>query len=437
MLLGAPRQIGRLVSHMTNLRQDRVPGPTLSPTSANPSGGSAVNGRPGSPGSVVLSLRLRTTDSSGASADVSWSPSAVAHSPAAALCFDVLAASGGALDPAPDGTLTARFSNLQSALLAARRLQWAIEGLADAGSTVSVGVAIQSLESQDAAEVLPSPDTATPGARVWVNSTIAEAVQQLPGSILSNASEGNWREVQWRAPGTPSNLAADEQAVLSLIQALGRKDPCVAQPEQPEAVPHVPAPATTGVHPAPGLGRSHVESARAFGLGKRKWLILGGAAVVVVLAAILVIPAMVSGGHSKVPAQTTDTSRPVPANSSNALPAAETPAATDKAHDQSGSSGEALQKPPAKTSKPPKWEPKSESKIEPQPALKPSGSCELTEAEIPRSLARAENLMYAGKLDDAQDAFQHLLGCPSAHEKAAAGLQRVKQRMATQGLSGP
>jgi hypothetical protein len=43
--------------------------------------------------------------------------------------------------------------------------------------------------------------------------------------------------------------------------------------------------------------------------------------------------------------------------------------------------------------------------------------------------------MYAGKLEAAQDAYQRLAGCPTAHDKAAEGLRLVKQRIAAQSSS--
>jgi hypothetical protein len=53
------------------------------------------------------------------------------------------------------------------------------------------------------------------------------------------------------------------------------------------------------------------------------------------------------------------------------------------------------------------------------------------------SLARADNDMHAGKLAEAQAAYQRVLGCPAAHEQALQGLQRVKLRIAAQSSSGP
>ena len=45
--------------------------------------------------------------------------------------------------------------------------------------------------------------------------------------------------------------------------------------------------------------------------------------------------------------------------------------------------------------------------------------------------------MYAGKLPEAQSAYQRLLGCPSARDRANEGLRLVKQRIAAQSPSTP
>jgi hypothetical protein len=61
------------------------------------------------------------------------------------------------------------------------------------------------------------------------------------------------------------------------------------------------------------------------------------------------------------------------------------------------------------------------------------GKCELIPSEIPKTLDRAENNLHAGKLDEAEAAFESALGCPGARERAQAGLKLVKQRRITQG----
>jgi hypothetical protein len=69
---------------------------------------------------------------------------------------------------------------------------------------------------------------------------------------------------------------------------------------------------------------------------------------------------------------------------------------------------------------------------EPKPAPAPAAvHCDLTEEEIQRTLARADRYSHAGDLDDARAAYQHVLSCPSAHERAQEGLIRI-QRMAAQ-----
>jgi hypothetical protein len=82
-------------------------------------------------------------------------------------------------------------------------------------------------------------------------------------------------------------------------------------------------------------------------------------------------------------------------------------------------------------------QPRTDQAGETVPPPKASGKCDLTAAEIPRSLDRAENYLHAGKLEEAQVVYQRLLGCPGAHEKAQAGLKLVKQRIDTRGSSAP
>jgi hypothetical protein len=168
------------------------------------------------------------------------------------------------------------------------------------------------------------------------------------------------------------------------------------------------------------LPDSRPEKEPASGFAKFKWLIVGGGATALGLVVMLVIS---MGSHSKTPVQISDASKTAgPVAPANPTPNPPAPPVPEKPRDT---------KPSAKSTKPARnVQPDSQPKAEP-PAQKP-GPCDLTEAEIPRSLSRAENLMYAGKLEEAQAAYQRVLGCPAAHEKAAQGLQRVKQRMAAQ-----
>ena len=417
MLWDASSENGRLVNKMANKRQDRVSGPALSHPSASASDTAGMNGHPAAARGIVLSLCLRTLDSSGSPAAVSWAP----ETPAAALAVDIVTASGGAPDASQGIILPSRFVNPQSALLAARRLQWALEGMAETTrSRVTAAIAIYSLEDPAAASAVPALESLAPG-QVLLSSQIADAVQQLPGLVVNPSLNGSWRALQWQAQNAPASLAVDEQSVLGLIRGLGRQDPCAPRPEPaPTATP-----STTGMGETPGgLGRSVLESEAEQPFWKKPWIIVSAAGAVVVLVAALVIPAMVSGKHSKTPAADAAPTTVTPAPQSTTAPQ---PTPLEKPHDQ---------KPLSKIGKQSRTEAKAAAVTEPPPQPKPAaGPCVLTEGEIPRSLDRAQSLMYAGKLEAAQDAYQRLVGCPSVRDKAAEGLRLVKQRIAAQGSS--
>jgi len=411
---------------MANLRQDRVPESTLAHTSAASANADApsVNGRTPASRGIVLSICLRISDSSGTPASVSpafisWNP----DTPAAALAIDILTASGGAPDPPQGAILQSRFFNLQSALLAARRLQWAMEGLAEnSGAATGANLSIHSTEDSVAGSVAKTLQGLLPG-QVLLSAGMAEAVRQLPGLAMRPGADARWMELQWRSDDS-KNFAADEQAVTGLIRALGRQDPVPPQLEQerPPSPPATPVPATTGAFQAPAsFGRSLDQPESAPGpFWKRPWVIVSAGAAVLVVLAVLIIPAMVSSGRPKAPVPDAPAKTAPPAPSPVTPPAASVPPAPEEPRDQ---------KPAVKPGRQPRT-PANPGTATGQPQPKPAaGSCDLTEGEIPLSLQRAERLMYAGKLDEAQDAYQHLVGCPSAREKALDGLRQVKQRI--------
>jgi hypothetical protein len=345
-----------------------------------------------------------------------------------ALSLDLLSASGGAAEP-PDGpVLSAGFVHFQSALLTARRLQWALQGLAEsAGSNPTAAViAIHAVDDPASAGVAtalervpPGPDSL--GVSILLSSGIAGAVRQLPGVMLRETGDGNWRELVWKGAEAPSSFSADEQSVLDLIRALGREDPCPPPPDAPIAVPAA-ARVTAPVEAPAVLEPSWPENESASVLARFKWLIVGGAAAALVLVVMLVIS---MGSHSRAPVQSSDPSKTAgPVVPANPAPNPQAPPVAEKPHDAKPS--------PKSTKQARNVQPDSQPKAEPPAQKAVTGPCDLTEAEIPRSLTRAENLMYAGKLEEAQAAYQRVLGCPSAHDKAAQGLQRVKQRMAAQ-----
>ena len=435
LLGGAPKQIGRLVKDMANLRQHRVPDPTLSPPSVPGSTSSAEgawNGHSATPRSIVLWVRLLRRDTGGTPAAVSWAPSAYPDSHpdslAAALVIDLIKASGGAPDPPLGAVLPARFFNLQSALLAARRLQWALEGLSQCDSGTTALLAIHS--AAEAVAVPPALENLVPetsSGSILLSAGLAEMVRSLPGFSLRPVAGGHWSQLDWRSGDVPASQAADEQSVLGLIRALGREDPVPAPAElpQPEVALAAPA-AVTGSTPSfatpPTLGRSVEDDETAPPFWKKPSVLVSAAAAFVILVVVLVM--QLRGGHPK-PDATTNPAPPVA--SEPVAPPVSAPVPPQVAPEV---------KPTPSSTKPPRGEPnpqpKVQAKTEAPTPRQPAGSCDLTEGEIPNSISRAQRLMYEGKLTEAQSAFQRLVGCSSARERALAGLQSVKLRMAAQ-----
>ena len=405
------------MNKMANLRQDRGQEAAPSRTTLPAREGAAANGLAAAPRKTVLSVRLGVADRSGSPTAVSWA----ADSPATALALDIITASDGAPDAPQGAVLQSGFSSLQSALLAARRLQWALEGLAESsGAATAAAISIHAVEDPVAGSVGRMLEGLMPG-QVLLSAGIAEGVHHLPGFALRPARDSNWRELQWPSQAAPSTVEADEQSVLGLIHALGRQDPCPPRVEEP-APAAAPPVAETSVANEALATLDHIldetEPAQ-MPFWKKPWVLVSAGAAVLVLLAAVIIPAMVSGSHSKTPEAVIKTA---PATASPATPpvvggpAAPGTSQQKKPATNPGKQLKAATNPGAVT------EP-------PAPKSAPS-SCDLTEGEIPRSLSRAESLMYAGKLDEAQDAYQHLVGCPSARDKALAGLRQVKQRMA-------
>jgi hypothetical protein len=261
--------------------------------------------------------------------------------------------------------------------------------------------------------------------QVLLSSAMAPMVQQLPNVSLRETGNGSWRELLWRSPELAWSYSGDEQTLLGLIRGLGREDPC------PTAPPVFGVTTTAAIEedatedPEPeGPISSRPERGMWAAKEKKKWWIGGAAAAVVLLAAGLVILGMVSGKPDKTSGQVPDRA---PKSTGTVSPP--NPPAGEDAADAKKAMEPKVVPPPPKPRPAKPAEPRVEAKTEPP---LPKGQCDLTEGEIPRSLDRANSLMYAGRLPEAQAVFQKLLGCGSAHDKAAAGLQQVKQRIAAQ-----
>lgn len=412
---------------MTNLRTDRVPGRTLPQASASEVTAGAPAAKPGTQRAFVLAVRLFASDGNLALTGVSWNGAGLP----ATLALDLIKASGGTRDGGGDAVVTAGFPNLQSALLTARRLQWALEGLGGERGNAAATILVHSADDPSAASAQAALEKASPG-RILLGSSVAESVYQLPNIMLRDASgPGGWREMLWRSPAA-ANPASDEQSMLRQIRALGREDPCPA--ELPAPAPRaVTAPVAVDV-PARApeddlLGPTRREPSPDQGsTGTKKWIIVGGAAAAVIVFGAVLIPFLVSANHAKpVAPPVTQPRSPEthPENIPAPVPPPVQPAPTPNA---------SIDKTPHPSGvKQPKVD--DTGAVSPVVPAKGFSKCELIPSEIPKTLDRAEYLLHAGQLEDAQAAFESVQWCPGARERAQAGLKLVKQRLVTQGLN--
>jgi hypothetical protein len=408
---------------MTNLRTDRVPDRTLSKASAPEVQAGAPDVRAGNQRAFVLAVRLFASDGGASPAGVSWNNAG----PSATLALDLIKASGGTRDAGGDAVVTAGFPNLPSALLTARRLQWALEGLGGEGGNTTATILVHSADDPSAASAQAALEKASPG-RILLGGSVAESVYQLPNIMLRDAAgPGGWREMLWRSAAA-ANPASDEHSVLLQIRELGREDPCPAemQAPAPRAVTAAVRPdvsATVAEDDLLGHTRREPDPAPA----TKKWLIVGGAAAAVVVFGAVLIPFLVSGNHAKTaappPTPPTSVAEPPPATVPTPAPVQPVPSvktpSTKPGHTSGGK------------------QPRTDQAGDTNKEARVSGKCDLTESEIPKTLDRAEHYLHAGQLEEAQAQYERVVGCPAAHEKAQAGLRLVKQRIDTQGTSGP
>ena len=410
--------------NMADPLQDRVPAPTLAPDSpraAALASSSTASRRAVTPSVLVLRL---VASSGNATPDVQ---------PALHLAADLISAAGGTLESSAVPALTASFPNLTVAVLIARRLQWALQGLADTG--VHAG-AILSIRA--ASEPAQPPD-GSPGD-ILLSPAAAAAVNNVPGLDLRPAGNG-WQQLLWSSLQTVTP-DEDEQAVLRLIRDSGREDPCPPGPVAPTPISsRAPRPIPPAARPAPTrpepIAAPRVESpepalapARANAvspafdnpsllekLGPRRWFILGGAAAALLLV-IVAIVFTTRRSPEAVPAPVT-TSVPAPAPAATAPVQAPAPpphvAATPKS------------KPSASVRKE-----QANSEVRPKSPALDDSACEMTESGIAHALARAENDMHSGRLEDAKAAFLKLRACSSVRDRADQDLKKVELMISTQ-----
>jgi hypothetical protein len=406
---------------MANQDKDRVPGEML----AHPStaGIPEMGAGPG-----VLAVRLWSAP--GKRLDCRTSKST---SPLPGLVRDLVRASGGVTGADNAEVISASFPDVVTALQCARRIQWGVEGLTEYETFRGAAAAIL-VDAGDAAQRQGAPsaqdwEAAEPGSilgKILLRGSAFEALEGVPGVALSQASAAGCREWAWRSGPANASFTADEQALLGMLRTAGRSDPAVTAPavadDAAAATRVFSASAPPATRPSGISGADAERPAAAKSL--RMPIVVGAVAVLLIAVAVVFFLTRRSPVQSATPSTAPSGQETHPAQ--NVTPSAQTPPTV-----QNPPGHASALNPPSKHMKLSdvlkKLTPGDQKATPPPPAL----HCDLTEEDIQRSLARADRYMHDGDLAEARAAYQHVVGCPSAHERAQEGLIRI-QRMAAQ-----
>lgn len=396
-------------------------------------------------------------------------PSPASESPGLPLCLtmDMIAACGGSISETHGQVLVARFSSFQDGVLAARRLQWAAQGLLETPTFHSTGVAVLVHSPEDALD--PKAKDASfyalsqgSAGQILFTHGAAGYAESLPGYVFGAGADGALRELQWGGSGGQQTRSKDDDTIAGLIEKKGPEAKAKAYPVQADVSSFN---VSGNVHPTPSAsGQAEKEtgqsSTRQSGQRRVKLLWIGGvaSAAILLLVAFLVLRSFVQSTHSASVPVASAPAASVPAAS---LPAAQ-PAGGAVITAPPGGSTDAIQsqasaspvQPNSAMAPEPEHEPaahQENSADEPdkpkekkdhslakgeqgksKAAKEQTGNqtrrgCDLEQSEINAQLVEAESRQARGKYKDAQRQFESVLACEPGNARALAGLRTVRQ----------
>lgn len=373
--------------------------------------------------------------------------------PAASLALDLIVASDGEPLSREGDVLVAGFTAFQPAILAARRLQWAVQGFSEAGDPPPACLAVLVYSTLD------EPDQAAVGAlsrslaqaaagAILLTEKAAQPLENLPGFPLQAAkvkgqSKGQQgkglRELLWRAPEAQSTRAFDEQILSQLAgQQTGPAAPEQSLEQSPEQSLEQP------VQPVPARPEADVPEElkqHSFALLREqpRWM-MGGAALAAVLIVVAVLafhgkpkPAPAGTAPSSTVASNAPLARTVqPPSTGSANPVGSSPAdsrasaatppqtkadkkAAEAAKKQAAEAATATQSNTVKQPVPPP----------PPPAVK-QGRCDLDSSQFSGQIDLAWKNLGRGRYGDAQREFGAVLACDPGNGRAREGLERAR-----------
>jgi hypothetical protein len=337
----------------------------------------------------------------------------------AALAHDLLSFDGHAPQRTSEGMLQAAFPSVLAALVAARRLELAIQGFARGRERVAGAIL---LYPSDAAEprMHDLPEALQP-ARIALTQPLFDALHDTPGLELRPLSRpAGLYEFLWTAEPRLRSLQHD--AAMLLAPAAERPFSVRAAKPDPDASSHSAAPS---------------ESLAPARTGKSVWIGLGAGLLAIVIAVVAYFGLHTT--HQVTPAAPPAKSEAHPAASA---PEPQTPVVSQH-HARAGASPAVATPATAPPSTPPEMNATAPAAQKAQvapavPTSQPvSRNCPIPVSEIPAQLATAESHRQQDDLGEAERLFREVLACEPHNKQAVDGLRRTLAAQKLEGDSNP
>jgi hypothetical protein len=342
------------------------------------------------------------------------------------------------------------FTGIQPAILAARRLQWALQGLSEADPFSGTAAAIllhctdhpagQGVEISEADHAVLLTVSQAARGQILLSTKAAEILKDLPGLPLRSVTGAVLCELLWNNPGEKTNRSSDEEMLSEFIKQNGLESLAPASaPGQTVSPAGFAAGAIAAEASTRARGQEIVEGSTAdSAIGQRAMmrLLIGAACAVVVVLVVAVAvvfsnkkqanPAPIAVQQSAstalasvpaVPQQQSPPSNPAP------LPVVAAPAAPKNTNKAARTSRKQDETAPGRG---------ASSEVgkthETSPKTKPAG-CDLDSSMIPKMLDQAEKTREEGDYAGARRRFLSVLACESTNARAREGLERTESAM--------
>jgi hypothetical protein len=386
------------------------------------------------PREACLSARLWTASGNSEHLPSLWEN----ENPAASLILDLLTASEGIPASRRGEVLTATFPTFQSAVFAARRLQWAVQGFSEAERLqgTSLALLVHSADEEHgqsiAEDAFHSLEQAAPG-EILLTEKASQPLDRLPGFPLQVASgDGLW-ELVWRAPESQSTRSYDEELLAQLAEQRA-----VDHPEHHEEPPPAAQVDYAAMAEAEDLREPEPASGRSRGM-------MIGLAVAALVVVGVVVYYLNRGTTNTAPTpeqaqtqpQQTEQQPAQAAPGASTSPSGSSARLTKQERAEAAAAAKAAKNPANTEVKPPPVAPEPERErpapkpAEPPPAKASSNArCDMDSSQYNGQIDLAEKNLGRGKYSAAIRQFVSVLACDPGNARAKQGLERAKMASA-------